>query len=74
MIFAESAGIASHRFGSLHADESHADGRTQSRQTDVDAAAHISANIGITILTFLYFCLLCPAAPAIEHGQAAEIA
>src|ERR1700678_2078134 len=38
--FAERAGIASHRFGGLHAHQSYADGRTQTGQADLDAASH----------------------------------
>ena len=34
------AGIASHRFRSLHADETHADGRAERRQTDVNISGH----------------------------------
>src|SRR5438105_8220423 len=39
--FAERAGIASHRLGSFHADEPHADSRTESAQADVNTPAHL---------------------------------
>ena len=32
------AGIASHRFRGLHADETHAEGRAERRQTDVQVS------------------------------------
>src|SRR5580698_6786931 len=38
---AERAGIASHRFGSLHSDQTHTDGGTQAGQADLNAAVHL---------------------------------
>ena len=61
------AGIASHRFRSLHADETHAEGRAERRQTDVQVSADFCQQ-GIAT-----FPSLSGSAAAIEHGQAAEI-
>src|SRR5215813_12198703 len=52
---AERAGIAPDRLGGFHADKSHADGRTQTGQADLDAAAHFSQNRSYHI-RFLSLC------------------
>ena len=64
------AGITSHRFRSLHADQAHADGRAQAPPNQREGFRPILCQHGYRHMLFLSF--FSPA-PAIEHGQAGEI-
>ena len=71
MILPKAPGLRPDRFGSLHANQTHADGRAETGQTDVDASPQFSQHRRYHNTAFLYF--VCSTAPAIEHGQAGEI-